>query len=50
MANEKKPKWISNAKHLFRKAKIIKYSVIDHDEHGNYREYEVDQYGKRKKS
>ena len=50
MKDVKKPKWISNAKHLFKKAKIIKYSVIDHDEHGNYIEYEVDQYGKRKKS
>ena len=49
MANKKKPKWIRNAQHLFKKAKIIKYSVIDQDKN-TYKEYEVDQYGKRKES
>ena len=49
MKEDNKPKWIRNAQGLFKKSQIIKYSVIDHDEHGNYIEYEVDENGKRKK-
>ena len=47
MKDVKKPKWVRNAQDLFKNAKITKYSVIDLDKHGNYIEYEVDQYGKR---